>query len=195
MTIIETTAPASPNDEPLTVAEAKTHLVVEFDADDTYIEGLIAVVHEQAKQITNRAILASTWKYYLDDFPKNGLIELPRGKVSSVTSVKYMATIGTYTTVSSTLYEVDILSQPARIRSVAGSAWPVPDTAMNAIVVEYVAGWATPAAIPPTLKHAMLFHLSHYYEIRQPVIVGTVFSRIPYTIEALYAPHRIPYFP
>ena len=44
--------------------------------------------------------------------------------------------------------------------------------------------------IPKGLKHAMLMLISHYYEIREPVLVGVNASKIPFTYEALIAPYK-----
>lgn len=44
--------------------------------------------------------------------------------------------------------------------------------------------------IPLGLKHSMLMLISHYYEIREPVLVGVNASKIPLTYEALIAPYK-----
>jgi uncharacterized phiE125 gp8 family phage protein len=195
MKVVETVPPSK---QWATLQEAKQHLrePSAINENDVKIESLIGVVYDAAVKLTNRAILTSTWMYYLNDFPSvTAELCLPRGKVQSVSSVKYINSAGTLTTISASDYETDLISVPANIRPVYGGMWPTAKEAYNAVQVEYVAGWTSRDDMPQQLREAMFMHLNHLYEIRSPVVVGTVFSRIPDTMHALYAPYRIRRFP
>lgn len=192
MKIVETVPSAEPW---ITLADAKKHLreplsVTEFD---TYIEELIGVVQVAALELTNCAILTSTWKYYLDDFASSiQEIWLPRGNVQSVSSIKYINTSGVLTTIDSADYQTDLNSIPATIKPISGGSWPiVQQETYSAIVIEYVAGWPTVDKIPKTLQHAMRMHLAHLYQMDSPTVVGTVVSQVPKAMDSLYASHRV----
>lgn len=60
-----------PTVEPITLAEAKSHLRVDsdFTADDSLISGLIVAARQEAEQICRRALIKQTWKLAIDQFP------------------------------------------------------------------------------------------------------------------------------
>jgi hypothetical protein len=61
------TAPAV---EPVTLAEAKLHLRVDFTDDDTLITMLIGAARVAAENICRRAFVTQKWDLYLDAFPR-----------------------------------------------------------------------------------------------------------------------------
>lgn len=79
----------APTTEPVTTAEAKTHLRVTTSDDDTYIGTLITVARRHVETITGRALINQTWDYFLDNFPPGDKIVIPLPRLSSVTTVKY----------------------------------------------------------------------------------------------------------
>lgn len=62
-----------PAGEPITLAEAKLHLRVDFSEDDTLIQALITSARQTAEDITRRAFITQTWKLVLDQFPAPGV--------------------------------------------------------------------------------------------------------------------------
>lgn len=60
-----------PLSEPVTLAEAKTHLRVDTDyiTDDSLIRGLITAARQHAEQICRRSLIDQTWKLAIDQFP------------------------------------------------------------------------------------------------------------------------------
>ncbi len=193
MNITETIAPTS---YCLALPDVKKHLNVDHENDDSYISDLIEFVHDYAKRICNRAIISSTWAYCLDQFPtkNSGLILLPRGKVSSVTSVKYYDDDGALNTIASTNYQTVLAKVPAEIVPVSGYYWPVAGDRLAAVEITYVAGWAA-SAVPASLKRAMLLHINHLYDVRAPVILGTNYSKMPFSMSSLYSIFRLPGLP
>lgn len=141
---------------PVTVPEAKTKLQIDGDDTvDTEIEDLIKQAVGQIENDAFLAIMSQTWRVYYDKFPC-GPIELRKCPVISVTSVKYTI-LGVVTTISSSDYQTDLISHPARIYPVVGSFWPTPDyNTFNAVQVEWLAGYATAALVPDYLKLVVL---------------------------------------
>ncbi len=61
------TAPAT---EPVTTAEAKTHLRVDTSDDDTLIGTLITVARRRVENDSRHQLVTATWDYTLDRFPE-----------------------------------------------------------------------------------------------------------------------------
>jgi uncharacterized phiE125 gp8 family phage protein len=175
-----------PTVEPLTLAEAKDQARVPaaLTADDTYIERLIRVARETVEYRTGRQLLTSTWDVYFDSFPEVLLIPYP--PVQSVTTIKYLDSDGVQQTLSDTLYDEDLASQPARITPAYNESWPSIRTANNAVVVRCISGYGDAATdVPEQLRHAVALLVAHLYNVREPVTVGAVAHEIPDTLAAM----------
>lgn len=188
MTIKLVTAPTL---TPFTLDEVKEHLRQFSSDDDFYIQTLIDAVVAAAQNYTRRSLYTTTWKLYLDSFCKRE-IKIPRGQLQSITHVKYYDTAGDLQTMSASDYQVDIVSEPARLCPVLTTSWPTTQYGkLNAIEIQFVAGWVKRFDLPSDLRQAMLYHISHMYDIREPVIVGTIIANVPDSMKPLYAPHVI----
>jgi SPP1 family predicted phage head-tail adaptor len=89
------TVETAPAVEPVTLTEAKQHLRVDIDDDDTYIEALIVAARQYAEEYLDRALISQQLAVRMDTFPYE--FELPRPP---------MATSGTLTTTAVT-YALD----------------------------------------------------------------------------------------
>lgn len=162
--------------EPITLAEAKAHLIVEHDDDDTLINTYIKAAREKAEHYTGRAMMEQTVKEYLQNFPcvtydniKAG-IELRFAPLKSLTHVKYKDTDGDDQTLSSNKYTFDNISEPPKIFPAFGESWPATRDDINAIEIEYVAGYTTASDVPANVKLAMLLMIGKWYEQREDSI-------------------------
>ena len=79
--------------EPISLAEAKTYLKVDYSDEDTLITLLIKGVREQVEQFTGLAITARTIEYFDEEIPES--IVLPFPDHSSITEVKFNGTVST----------------------------------------------------------------------------------------------------
>lgn len=183
------TAPAS---EPVTLAEAKLHLYQEDStANDTLITSLIVAAREYVEKFTNRALLEQTWKLWLDEFPDSGVIYLPRSPLRSIVAVTYVDEAGVVQTMSTDDYVVDTACTPGRIRLAYDTSWPTTRCELDAVRVEFKAGFGTTAAaVPDSIKAAMKLIIGDLFENREQTVVGTIVGRIP-TVDALLWPHRV----
>jgi len=190
MRVVEVTPAAV---EPVTLAEAKTHLRVSQSADDTYITTLITVARRQIELLTQCALINTVFNAYLDGFPCGRVLELRKGRLQSVASVQYYA-YGetTLTTLAASEYRVDTVSMHGRIILLDGKYWPTVWNDGDAVKIAFTAGFGAAAAnVPPQLRHAMLFLIAHFYAVRQPVITGTIVNEMPLAIESLVMPFRV----
>ena len=210
-TLSVVTAPAT---EPVSLADAKKHLRLDQDYDDTLVQGLIVAARTIIEQWTARCLINQTLLWTMSQSVPSGALpllpmpllvlpiiltapqvvnkplELPRSPVSAVNSVVWTDTGGdTYTLVAGTDYVTDLALQPARVRL----TWLTVPRFLENIQVQFVAGYgATSASVPAPLIAAVKIMLSWLYEHRgdNPDTSGAP----PQAIEYLIAPYRIAFF-
>ena len=178
-----------PTAEPLTVAEAKQHLRVEHSDDDSTIQNLITSAREYVETYLDCTLMLTQYKMTLDLFPAH--IELPKSPLSTVSG--YDSVNLTYTTdteikitLSSTEYRVDAHAVPAVLRTNYGDSWPAHLADYNSIEVTFWAGYgSTSAAVPQRIRNAILMLVTHLYENRSSVQVGTVATVVPDSMRML----------
>lgn len=186
MAITLVTAPA---DEPISVAEAKLHSRVDGSDNDSLITGLIIAARIKAEDVTGRQLFTATWKLTLDIFPPT--IRIDKVPVSAVSSVKYVDTAGVQQTLDASKYQVDLVSNPARLVPAFGESWPSTRAQLNTVEVEFIAGFGLAAAVPQDIKQAMLLMIGHWYDHRESVVLGTTATEMPMGAMALLLPWRI----
>jgi uncharacterized phiE125 gp8 family phage protein len=157
-----------PAKEPLTLAEAKAQARITYTQDEDLLASYIKTAREAAEDCLHRGLYTQTWKLTLDQFAD--VIWLPMAApLQSVTSVQYYATDGTLTTLSTTVYEVDLTSRPCRIARKPAQAWPSVQADRNAgaVFITYVVGWTDTALIPERFKQGMRHYLT-YLDLDRP---------------------------
>lgn len=158
-----------PTTRPVTTAEAKLHLRVTHSAEDAYIDALIDSAVNLAEHIMGRSVMPQKWLVQLDEFP-DGAIRLGYPPVTSVDWVKYLpADGGAEATVAQADYQLDADLLPGWVRPVYGKSWPATYDAMNAVKVQFVAGWANAAAVPQPIKQWILLTVGAWYVAREAV--------------------------
>lgn len=183
----------APTSEPVTLSEAKAHLRVDIDTDDSLITALIVAAREEFENQTDKTLFSTTWKLYLEEWPRYDYIDLPRAKpLASVTSVTYTDDNDDSNTFASSNYVVDTSRWPGRLRLRDGVSWPSDDLAESSpIVITYVAGYASVASIPQRYKQAILLLVGHWYENRENVMTtGAVPKSMPLAWESIVAAAR-----
>lgn len=189
----------APTEEPVTQDEVIDHLRIDAtDVEDTLLPIYISAVRRWIERFAGIAFCQQTLEWAQDFFPPYGLsyglsrmgyppissdmwdtddfgsIVLPRPPLISVTSVKYVDAGGTLQTLASNQYQVDTRSVPGRLAPAYGVSWPDTRWQPNAVIVQYVAGYASAAAVPDDLKQIVLLACGMLYENREEVIEGTV---------------------
>lgn len=149
------TAPAS---EPVTLTEAKDHLRVDQSDSDAQITAMIQAARERTERYLERSLVTQTLVLNLDAFPS--VIELPRGPVQSVDLIEYIDRDDNTQTMNASDYVVD----KAGGRIVPADGWPKTDDTVNAVTVEYTAGYGAPADVPEAIKHAILLQVERLFD-------------------------------
>jgi len=189
LTLKQTSAPAV---EPITTAEAKTHLRIDHADEDNFIDDLITAAREYVEDVSRRALVTQTWRMSLQAWPAGDEILLPRPPLQSVMSVVYIDSDGDSTTWSTDGYDVDTDGEPGRIVLAYGESWPsVTLRPTNPIQIIFVAGYGDAASdVPQWAKKAMMLLLGHWYENREDTIPGTIIKGIPLGVESLIWANR-----
>ena len=188
--LIVTVAPA---EEPLTLAEAKSHLRVDGTDEDTYIASLIAAARERAESETWRALVTQTLRAHLDCWPSANYIKLPRSPLQSVTHIKYYDESDVATTMAPSDYIVSTAREPGRITLRNGKSWPTSTLrAADGIEIEFIAGYGLAADVPQQLKQGVLLTIGHWFENREDVVIqpGIAGKAIPHGAQSIFRMYR-----
>lgn len=188
-----TTEPAS---EPVTLAEAKAHLRVLHSAEDDLITALIVAARQKAEAFLGRALITQTREVTLDRWPSAYVdghedIELPGGKLTSITSVTYTASDGTATVWGAGNYVADTLREVGRVYLAHGVSWPALRSGPNGVRIRYVTGYGNAAAVPSLIKAGMLLYVGHLYANRSAVVTGTIATELPQGVHDCWWPFRL----
>jgi len=174
----------------LTTAEAKTHLKVDTDADDTYIDNLISAATESAQIFTNRYFINSTIIQYGDTW--SDIATLFKSPVSSVDEITYYDSDNSLETLATSVYLTDVNHQPARIGLKPNQSFPSLADRISAVIVEYTVGYGSSAAnVPEGIKEAVLLTVGNLYENRQEVVVGRIATELPKSAQYLLEQFKV----
>jgi len=178
--------------EPITTAQAKAHCNITTSDDDTYIGILIKAARQKVESDSGRAFINQSWYMYLDRFPSssNTPLYLPMSPMATITAITYTDTDGDSATWSSSYYDADPYHEPGRVMPAYGYTYPADAKDKPSCVrVEYVVGYGAnigaAALLPATMTQALYLLISHWYENREPVIVGTIVANTPIAYESL----------
>jgi hypothetical protein len=124
-------------------------------------------------------------------------ILLPRPPLQSVTSITYVdATTGAVLTWDPSLYTVETPSgdyaEPGRIFPTVGQIYPIARAQPGAVVITFVAGYGTAAAVPAALKAGHLLLVGNWWRNREAgeIVRGSA-DVLPFGVDALWQPFRV----
>ena len=183
--------------QPATLAEAKLHLRVDHNDEDTLIESLIRAAAEHLDGwtgILGRCLVEQVWRQDHDRFARQMII--PLGPVIAVQSVTWRDPAGQPSTIPSGCYDLRTdEAGNAVVRFDADYVFPTNLHESRAVAITFKAGCETnpgpPATstVPDPLKVAILLLVGHWYQNREAVSAAGMAS-LPFAVEALIAPYR-----
>lgn len=103
----------------------------------------------------------------VESWAEREAIRLPRPPLQSVSSIDYTAMDGTSSSVDSADYVVDAKRSPGRVAPGFGKRWPFTQWTLNAVTVQYVAGYASAADVPDTYLTAIKLAVIQWYDNRR----------------------------
>lgn len=181
----------APTTEPVTLAEVKTRLRIDDATDDAGVNRLIASATKHAESITRRAFVTQSWALTLDAFPC-GSISLPLPPLQTVDEISYIDSTGATVVLPSTEYLVDKNGMIGMIHRAYQKQWPITRAQPMAVRIKFTAGYGAATAVPSDLASALMLLVAHWDQNREPVVVGTIVSSVPLSVESLLAPFVIP---
>lgn len=187
--ILETAATKSP----INMEEVKAMVGLETDQSqfDGFLQQLIKSAVDLFEEETNTALMTQTFKGYLFDWPlEEDYIEIWKPPLASVTSVKYIPAGGSLTEWADSNYEVDINTKPGRVYLGYLKTWPTSTLkpTNDAIVIEYVAGYAKETSVPFSIKNVLMQIVEFWFTNR-----GADAGKIPASIMSQIFKHKIFY--
>lgn len=159
-----------PTVEPITLAEAKLQARISDDASNALLRSYIQTARQTAEDTLGYGLYTQTWKLVLSAFAE--VIPLPMalqlqndGGASPSTAivVTYYDPNGSLQTLSSSYYLVDTTRRPAGITRAPSYAWPSvqADRLTGPVMITYVVGWTTVAAIPERIKQGIRSYVTY----------------------------------
>ena len=185
--LTEVTPPAI---EPVTLAQAKLHLRVDFSDDDTLISTLITAARLRVEADTHRSLITREYLLQLDGFPYShspsvsqiypserlpnvsfGRIKIPKPPLLSVNSIQYVDTTGTLQTLDPSKYQVVSGGKlQGLVVPAYGLVWPAYRYQPNSVQIDYQAGYGPAAAnVPATAIQAILVLIGAWYDNRSAI--------------------------
>jgi uncharacterized phiE125 gp8 family phage protein len=148
--------------EPVSLAEAKAHLRVTSDHENTLIESYIVAAREWVENYTGYILVS---RQIVETFSSwGGPLTLHNRPISALGEITYTDADG-----DETVYADGVLrtfTYPAKIYPPSGSTFPTLGTD-GGITVNYTAGYATAADVPHALKQAMLLLIGYWHVNRE----------------------------
>ena len=202
-----------PAEEPVSLAEAKGHLRVDFPDDDALIVAMIAAARQHAEMLTRRQFVTARWKFVLDRFPGAGgmggmggavhgagetfslpgnALLLPKSPLQAVLGIEYLDVGNVQQTLPETEYVVDAACEPARITPVFGATWPITLPQIAAVSVLFDAGYGDASLGPEGIKAWIKLRVGSLYEHREDfaLITRGRIEALPF-VDGLLDPYRV----
>jgi len=165
--------------EPVTVSDVKLYCHIDYDTEDTIIEGWIKAGRETAENYQRRAYIRQTWELSEDGFPITPIL-IPRPPLAGIQSIKYYDYENTETTMDLTDFIIDTSSIPGRVMLGYNIYWPsVTLRSMDSFKLRFIAGYdgtgivgttttLSPDAdeVPQYIKDAIMLYCAYRYENR-----------------------------
>ena len=179
-----TRGPVDANSECITLVQAKLHLKVDTDADDSLIAPHITTARQDCEDFTNRWLVPGPGTLRLDRFPVYDAIVIPVGIANLViNSVSYIDSDGQPQTWANTEYTVYQRQNACpEIAPVYGSRYPVTRPERDAVTITFTVGTAP---VDAKLVSGMLLLMGFLYENREP----NALSRR--SIDSLWTPYHV----
>jgi len=181
-----------PVGEPLTLAQAKLHLRIDdsLTEDDVYVTDLISAARGELEDEYGIRFLQQQVEVRLQNFPRADRIKLPIWPVQTIDYFRYHVADGTVGTMDVVTDDTQAISgsavltrvskKPAEVMLPFAHVWPAvilqaADGIRIGLTVGYLTGGSPETLpIPPAALMAMRRLISHGYENRDNVTLGTL---------------------
>jgi uncharacterized phiE125 gp8 family phage protein len=154
---------SEPTDPPVTVAEAKSHLLVAHSLDDTLITSLLKTATAQVQDEAGVYLMPATVEIGFAELC-GSRVELPVWPIRSVSAVQYVDADGATQTWGSGDYQLWLAHRPPLLAPASGEPWPtVLVGTLRPFWVTCLVGFTNTAAVPEAAKQAIKVIVAHAY--------------------------------
>ena len=182
---------AGPSAEPVPLAEAKDHCRVEGTAEDTLVASLAVAARMHIERSLNVALIDQQWSLYLDSWPDGAWVDLPLAPIVSLDAVRLYSPDDTFETLDPDLFLLDRTGLRPRLVRREVQAWPMPGRSANGIEIAFTAGYGEdPDDVPMPIRLALKMLIAHWFESREPVLIGETACALPMSVASLISPYR-----
>lgn len=176
-----------PVTEPLTLDEAKKHLRVVQDNENTLITSLITAAREYCEDFQNRAYITQTRQISFDA-RRYKIIDIPRPPFQSIDNFVIIDTDDVEHDV--TEYTLDDNSEPARL--IVNNFPSVDLKSIGGVQIQYTCGHETADEVSEKVKAAMKLLTGHWYTHREAVETqGSIPKPLELAVESLLSQNRV----
>jgi uncharacterized phiE125 gp8 family phage protein len=177
-----------PTVSPVSVEEAKSYLRIDHSDEDLTIQALIDTAVDYAENYTGRALITQVWEETYSEFPREGYIQIPKAPLQTIDDFEY--TEANETTADFADYTADLFRNRAVLNY--DESWPSCTLEpVEGIRIEWTCGYGDDGTdVPEAIRQAIMLLVGHWYENREPVIIGTIQSNLPFAVQALLNPYR-----
>tara|TARA_R110001606_G_scaffold116277_2_gene245168 strand:- start:3941 stop:4495 length:555 start_codon:yes stop_codon:yes gene_type:complete len=172
-------------DDVISVADLKTFCRVDGTAEDTLVSNFRDAAISYIESACNIRIGDVTAEGYLDQFEPTSF---PFGPVSAISSVEYLNQSNVLTTLPASKYYFEIDGSAGRMNFLNYPT--VYSYALNRVKINFTVGYPE-AEVPQGILQAIRILVAHYYENRQPSVVGKTVNAVPYSVDALLNNFRV----
>lgn len=149
---------------PVSLEQIKGQCRVDHSDEDVRLEEIRATAVQLAADRCKRTLVPAILRLTLDKF--SSALMLPRPPVTSIVSVKYIDLLGAVQTLDPQDYLLDEVSEPGYVVPAYGRTWPATQDRINAVTVDYQAGYEQPSAVPLPIIQWILMAATDLYERR-----------------------------
>lgn len=161
MSILKLLLTAEPLIEPVSMAELKAFLRVDYDDDDDLIEAMLKAVRKQCENFTGRALIEQTYSLFLDEIDKDH-IQLPRQPLLEIIEVKLYDSDDNSLIYNPINYGVDLISGKLVLKNQVSAG-----REYNGIEISFKAGYGSNRDdVPSDLREGIKRSVSYLYENR-----------------------------
>lgn len=178
---------AGPEPEPISLADAKTHLRVDHDAEDGLIAGLIAMAREVTEKRCGVVLGLQNWRLTVDDISRSAPVTLALYPVRAIDAVTVYDEFGVARALATEDYR---LGKAGRGASLTFETLPARSDMENGVEIDIAAGFDA-NDIPAPLRHAMMLLIGQGYETRGGFSASEQPVAVPQGYDVLVQPFRL----
>ena len=160
--------------------------------EDDQLTAWIKAVRQQVEEELWRALITQTWEGYLDEWPSQRFIYIPKPPLQTV-AITYRNEDDAAYDNTFTGFITDAISEPGYIMLDTGESWPGETLyPVNGVKITFVCGYGAAATdVPYPIRAAMLVMIHDLYEHRGEVVIGASQSKIQGTVDNLLNLYRM----